>query len=251
MSPTPRPETATAAGATFGFGEVRYAFAYQPIVDIQERAVHSYEALVRGPRGEPAGTVFAQVPPEALHDFDRKSRVSALELAVALGIDCRINLNFQPRSLSSSPAAVLSTLEAAARLGLPADRIVIEVTESEFIDDLASFGRALDAYRPYGIQLAIDDFGAGYAGLSMLADFVPDLIKLDMALVRGIESHGSRQAIVRAILQVCLDLGIDVIAEGVETPAEHRWFAAVGVHLFQGYLYARPGFRELVEPVIP
>jgi EAL domain-containing protein (putative c-di-GMP-specific phosphodiesterase class I) len=92
--------------------------------------------------------------------------------------------------------------------------------------------------------VAIDDFGAGYSGLNLLADFQPDQIKLDMKLVRGIERHGPRQAIVRAIDQACQDLGIDVIAEGVETVEEYAWLANQGIKLFQGYLFAKPAFES-------
>ena len=99
--------------------------------------------------------------------------------------------------------------------------------------------------------MAIDDFGAGYSGLNLLADFQPDQIKLDMKLIRGIEWHGPRQAIVRAINQICLDLGIDVIAEGVETELEYAWLASQGIHLYQGYLFAKPGFESFPKVHYP
>jgi EAL domain-containing protein (putative c-di-GMP-specific phosphodiesterase class I) len=121
---------------------------------------------------------------------------------------------------------------------------VIEVTEGEVIVDTAHFAELINEYRALGMKFAIDDFGAGYSGLNLLVNFQPDQIKLDMFLVRGIDGHGPRQAIVRAIDQVCFDLGIDVIAEGVETIAEYEWLADQGVRLFQGYLFAKPGFES-------
>ena len=96
-----------------------------------------------------------------------------------------------------------------------------------------------------GLKVAIDHFGAGYSGLNMLADFQPSQIKIDMKLVGGIERNGSRQAIVRAVVQACTDLGIDVIAEGVESLQEYAWFSEHGVRPFQGYLFTRPGFESL------
>jgi EAL domain-containing protein (putative c-di-GMP-specific phosphodiesterase class I) len=102
-----------------------------------------------------------------------------------------------------------------------------------------------------GIKLAIDDFGAGYSGLNLLAEFQPDQVKIDMNLVRGIEKHGPRQAIVRGIAQVCVDLGIDVIAEGVETLQEFRWFEDQGIRLFQGYLFAKPAFEQFPAAFYP
>ena len=228
-----------------------YSYAFQPIVDVAAQSIFSYEALVRGSDGAPAARVFERVPPEGLHRFDQESRVAAIELASRLRLECNLNLNFLPRSLYTSPSAISSALEAAERCGITPDRLVLEITEGEAIDDHAAFGRVVNEFRRFGLQLAIDDFGAGYAGLTMLADFQPDLLKLDMTLVRGIEGRGPRQAIVRAIMQACIDLGIDVIAEGVETLAEYRWFENAGVTLFQGYLFGRPQFEGLPALQIP
>jgi EAL domain-containing protein (putative c-di-GMP-specific phosphodiesterase class I) len=228
-----------------------YSYAFQPIVDVAGRSIFSYEALVRGPDDAPAVSVFERVPPNELHRFDQESRVAAIKLASRLRLPCKLNLNFLPRSLYTSSTAIRSALEAAERFGIAPDRLVLEITEGEVIDDHAAFGRALNEFRRSGLQLAIDDFGAGYAGLTMLADFQPDLLKLDMTLIRGIEGSGPRQAIVRAILQACIDLGIDVIAEGVETLAEYWWFRNAGVTLFQGYLFSRPQFEGLPSLQIP
>jgi blue light- and temperature-responsive anti-repressor len=223
----------------------RFTFAFQPIIDAVDRQVYSYEALVRGPRGESAATVFQQIAPADLHDFDRRARVLAIAQAARLRVPCRLNLNFLPQSLQTSPDAITSIFEAATAYQFSVERIVLEVTESEVIDDAVQLGRALNAFRAQGLTISIDDFGAGYAGLNLLADFQPDSVKLDMHLVRGIESRGPRQAIVRAILQACVDLGVDVIAEGVETLAEYQWFLEANVRYFQGYLFAKPGFACL------
>jgi EAL domain-containing protein (putative c-di-GMP-specific phosphodiesterase class I) len=248
---TPEIATPTAAiGARLVPGQ-DYSYAFQPIVDVAARCVFSYEALVRGADGAPAARVFERVPPDDLHRFDQESRVAAIELASRLRLPCKLNLNFLPRSLYTSPMAVRSTLEAVQRSGITPDRLVLEITENEVIDDHAAFGRVVNEFRRSGLQLAIDDFGAGYAGLTMLADFQPDLLKLDMTLVRGIEGSGPRQAIVRAIMQTCIDLGIDVIAEGVETLEEYWWFRNARVTLFQGYLFGRPQFEGLPALQIP
>ena len=175
--------------------------------------------------------------------FDQKARVEAIGLAARLGIDSRLNLNFIPQSLHSR-TSILTTLEAADRFHLPIDRLILEVTEGAVIDDQAQFAEVINEYRGLGLKVAIDDFGAGYSGLNLLTDFQPDQIKLDMKLVRGIEHHGPRQAIVHAIDQVCRDLGIDVIAEGVETVEEYAWLTNAGVRLFQGYLFAKPAFES-------
>ncbi len=228
-----------------------FSYAFQPIVDVVSREVYSYEALIRGRTNEPAFRVLERVPPHAKYQFDEDSRAAALALAVRLGLNCHLNLNFLPQGLYATDTSVASTLTAAARHALPIDRVILEVTEGEFVADYAHLGQRLNEFRSMGLKLAIDDFGAGYSGLNMLADFQPDQIKIDMNLVRGIESSGPRQAIVRAVVQVCGDLGIDVIAEGVETLAEYDCFVEHGVRLFQGYLFARPGFESLPRAHFP
>jgi len=220
-----------------------FTFAFQPIVDANAREVFSHEALIRGLSNEPAYRILGQVPADRLLEFDQKARIEAIGLAVRLGIVSRLNLNFMPQSLHSR-ASILTTLEAADRFHLPIDRLILEVTEGAVIDDQAQFAEVINEYRGLGLKVAIDDFGAGYSGLNLLTDFQPDQIKLDMKLVRGIEHHGPRQAIVHAIDQVCRDLGIDVIAEGVETVEEYAWLTNAGVRLFQGYLFAKPAFES-------
>jgi EAL domain-containing protein (putative c-di-GMP-specific phosphodiesterase class I) len=228
-----------------------FSYAFQPIVDVVAREVFSYEALIRGRANEPAFRILERVPARAKYQFDEDSRVAAIALAVQLGLNCHLNLNLLPQGLNASDTSLTSTLAAAARHGLPIDRVIVEVTEGEVIADYARLGRQLNEYRSMGLKVAIDDFGAGYSGLNMLADFQPDQIKIDMNLVRGIERHGPRQSIVRAVAQVCGDLGIDVIAEGVESLEEYAWFAEQGVRLFQGYLFAKPGFESLPEAHFP
>jgi len=230
---------------------VDYSYAFQPIVDTVTREIVSYEALIRGARGEPAWHVLNRVPPEDMHAFDLNSRITAIGHAARLGVTCDLNLNFLPRSLLASSAPMDRTLEAAELAGLLVEKLVIEVTESEVIDNHARFAQLINAYRGRGVKIAVDDFGAGYSGLNLLVEFQPDQIKIDMALVRGIEDHGPRQAIVRAVVSACRDLGIDLIAEGVETLAEFRWLEDHGVSLFQGYLFAKPGFEILPGAEFP
>lgn len=224
-----------------------FSHAYQPIVDLVSRRVHAYEALVRGPAGEPAGQVLQQVPPELAYCFDEASRAAAIGRAVALGLESRLHLNCLPMGLSRVERPLADTLAAAERCGLPLRRLVLEVTEGEAITEPLRWAEHLDECRAMGLEVAIDDFGAGYAGLNLLADFQPDQVKIDMGLVRGIDRHGPRQAIVRAVMQACDDLAIDVVVEGVETVDECRWFLDHGVRLFQGYLFARPMFQGLPD----
>jgi blue light- and temperature-responsive anti-repressor len=225
------------------------SFAYQPIVDIVAGEVFAYEALVRGCSNEPASAVFSSLDPSQLYSFDRRARITAIALAASLGIDASLSLNFLPKSLDTLPDAVSSTIDAARAASIALQRVVLEVTENEIIHDPGRFAAMMNVYRAQGLRFAIDDFGAGYSGLNLLADFQPDIVKLDMQLVRDIDSKGPRQAIVRAVIQACDDLGIEVLAEGVETEAEYRWFKRNGVRLFQGYFFARPAFEALIQPV--
>jgi EAL domain-containing protein (putative c-di-GMP-specific phosphodiesterase class I) len=229
--------------------EFDVSFAFQPIVDIESHTVFAYEALVRGPSNESAGSVLGSLPRSQLHAFDRAARMQAIALAASLGLETGLSLNFMPQALETLPDAISSTIDAARRAGISERRIFLEVTEGELIRDLAGFSKNINEYRASGMHLAIDDFGAGHSGLNLLADFQPDVIKIDMHLVRNIDSKGPRQAIVRAVIQVCGDLGIDVIAEGVETELEYRWFKRAGVRLFQGYLFGRPEFESLSKLV--
>ena len=226
-------------------------YAFQPIVDIASRGPYAYEALLRGPRNEPASAILGVLDEASIEDIDAVSRPRAIALAARLGLGTRLHLNFQPRSLASSNAVIEHTLAVAHRHGFDNERLVLEVTETQVIDDQRRFADAINEFRAEGVMVAIDDFGAGYSGLNLLANFQPDLVKLDMELVRGIAHHGPRQAIVRAIRQACNDLGIDVIAEGVETLEEFYWFEDEGLTLFQGYLFARPGFESLPAPSFP
>lgn len=230
---------------------VDFSFAYQPIVDVESGGVHAYEALVRGRAGEGAASVLRQIPADLLYRFDAAARARAIEIAARLGLKTRLSLNFLPRSLDSLPQALDLTLEAARAAGLPPEHLILEATEDEAIHDAARFAAQVNAYRAQGIRFAIDDFGSGYSGLNLLAEFQPDLVKLDMQLVRDIQGKGPRQAIVRAVIQACEDLGIDVIAEGIETEAEYLWLRRAGVSLYQGFYFGRPAFEALMPFSLP
>jgi EAL domain-containing protein (putative c-di-GMP-specific phosphodiesterase class I) len=232
-------------------GVAGLSYAFQPIVDIASRLPYAYEALLRGAHNEAAGVILAPFDEITIERVDKIARPRAIALAAKLGLSTRLHLNFQPRSLASSNAVIDDTLVLARRHGFDNEQVVLEVTETQVIDDQRRFADAVNEFRAEGVMVAIDDFGAGYSGLNLLANFQPDLVKLDMELVRGIAHHGPRQAIVRAIRQACNDLGIDVIAEGVETLEEFYWFEDEGVTLFQGYLFARPGFETLPSPSYP
>lgn len=223
--------------------------AFQPIVDIGTGEPFAHEALVRGVDGEGAAEVLARVTPQNRYAFDQQCRVAAIEGAVAAGLlesDARLSINFLPNAVYSPLACIQLTLRTAAACGMPTDRLIFEFTESEEMGDPTHVARIIETYQAMGFGTALDDFGAGYAGLSLLARFQPGIIKLDMELIRGVEDSAPRRTIVGSIVAMCRELGLTVIAEGVETRAELDVLADMGVRLFQGYLFARPAFRKLV-----
>lgn len=231
---------ACARGEQVGFA---FDYAFQPIVDLRSRAVFAHEALVRGPAGESAASVLAQVNEHNRYRFDQACRVKAIQGAAALGIREAVSINFLPNAIYKPELCIRTTLRAAQTHGFPLERIIFEVTEGERVEDGPWFAEILREYKRCGFRTAIDDFGAGYAGLKLLADFQPDLIKIDMDLVRQVDQDPARQAIVKHLVRLCAEMRIEVIAEGIETAAERDVLADAGIHLMQGYFFARPAFK--------
>ena len=221
-----------------------FSYAFQPIVDVQARSVFAHEALVRGPAGEPAGTVLSRITDDIRYSFDQACREKAIRIASSVDLDTFLSINFLPNAIYRPEVCIRSTLEAARRYGFPINRIIFESVEGEQVNDGKWLAEILGEYKRIGFQTAIDDFGAGFAGLNLLADFQPDLVKLDMALVRGIDQGKSRQAIVSGVVSMCAQLDIDVIAEGIETRDEAQCLSDLGIHLMQGYWFGRPQFER-------
>ena len=248
------PCTATTV-APVHLADLRQArFALQPIVHPLSRRITSVEALLRGARGESAQQVLAAIAPSQLHAFDLHSKGDAIALAAALRLNCVLSVNLLPMSLVSNDHAVDYLVEQCRRYQWPTEHLQVEVTEEEAITHWDDFMHAVRQLRAAGIQVAIDDFGAGHAGLTLLADFQPDKLKLDKRIVQGVASHGPRQAIVRSTIEFCFCLGITVVAEGVETVEDWWWLQSAGVRRFQGYLFARPqlqGTAQVAWPVAP
>ena len=223
--------------------------AFQPIVDLKAQRVWGYEALVRGIGGEAASTILDQVDDLSRYAFDQACRVRAIELAAALFPvgDTKLSINFKPNAVYEPAACIRATLDAANRTGFDRTRLMFEFTEDERMRDVGHVRRIIEAYRRYGFITALDDFGAGYAGLALLSDLQPDLIKLDMALLRGIDASPARQAIVRGIVAMTQALGVTVLGEGLETRAEVETVHALGIDLVQGYYFAYPAVGVLPE----
>ena len=222
-----------------------FEYAYQPIVNFATRSIYAHEALVRGPNGESAASVLGQVTADNVYQFDQACRVKAVAGAARLGMLELLSINFLPNAVFRPEVCIRSTFDAARAHNFPIEQIIFEVTEGERVNDRAHLVNIFREYRRFGFQTAIDDFGAGYAGLNLLSEYQPDLVKIDMDLVRNIDSNRARQAIVRAIAAMCGELGIRVLAEGIETRAERDFIAASGIDLMQGYWFGKPVFQGL------
>jgi EAL domain-containing protein (putative c-di-GMP-specific phosphodiesterase class I) len=226
----------------------QFKMAFQPIVDVSLGRVWGYEALVRGPDGEPAGFVLNQVTDEARYRFDQAARVFAIETAGRLfdgDPGLMLSINFMPNAVYEPNACIQKSLAAARRANFPHRNLMFEFTENERMADPAHVQRIVEAYRALGFWTALDDFGAGYAGLGLLSRLQPDLIKIDMELVRGIHRNSAKQAIIAGIMQIAEDLNVRLLAEGVEEEEEFFVLRAAGISLFQGYLFAKPALMDL------
>ena len=221
-----------------------FSMAFQPLVDLEQRSVFGYEGLVRGVNNEPAYTIMEKVNAEYIYRFDQACRVKAIALAAGAGITERLNINFMPGAIYRPDICIKTTLKAAQLYGFPLSNITFEVVESAHINDTAHLQRIIDYYKEMGFATALDDFGSGYANLDWLADLAPDSIKIDMHLIRNIDSDRKKKAIVNALTSLCRQLGIDVLAEGVETKAERDTLAEMGVVKQQGYFFGKPQFES-------
>lgn len=242
------------AGCKGGQGfELPFSMAFQPIVNLKTGRVFAQEALVRGQGGEGAGAVLSAVTEGNRYSFDQACRVRAIDLAHRLDImdgEELLSINFMPNAIYEPRACIRQTLIAAERAGLPPERIIFEFTESEKLE-VAHLRGILTAYREIGFKTAIDDFGAGFSGLLLLVEMLPDIVKLDMGLIRSIDTDPVKQTMLRHIFALLNDLGVTAVCEGVETVQELEVIRSCGIDLIQGYLIARPSFEAMQQPKVP
>ena len=232
------------SGKDLGF-KIRMAF--QPIIDWQSKSIFAYEALVRCPQGEGAGWVFQHINDDNKYYFDQACRVKAIETAAKLGCNSFLSINFLPNAVYSPETCIKATIEAADLYGFDLNKLIFEVTEGEQIPDKAHLNRIFKSYAKRGFQTAIDDYGAGFATLDWLIELKPNLLKLDMQLIRDIEQHPAKQFIVEQTVAQCELQGTKVLAEGIESKAELDYLLTAGIHYFQGYYFAKPQLEYLAS----
>ena len=222
-----------------------FTMAFQSIINCKTQSVFGYEALVRGLNNESAYSIISRVNDDNRYLFDQQCRIKAIALASELNLETMLSINFLPNAIYKPERCIRTTLEAAKKYDFPIENIMFEFTEVEKIEDASHVKRIVEYYQSLGFRTAIDDFGAGYSGLNLLADFQTDIIKLDMALIRNVHSNTARQSIVRRCLEMFDDLDVIALAEGIETYEEYVWLKNAGIELMQGYLFAKPGFQSL------
>ncbi|MHA6965665.1 EAL domain-containing protein [Zobellella denitrificans] len=230
------------SGQSLGF-DIRMAF--QPIIDWQRQEVFAYEALVRGPDGQGAGWVFERITDDNKYYFDQSCRVKAIETASRLGCDKLLSINFLPNAVYNPETCIRATIEASTLFGFDLRKIIFEVTEGEQILSQDKLRRIFESYARHGFLTAIDDFGAGFAGLDWLHSLKPAILKLDMSLIRDIHRDPARQQRLAEVQRICHELGTLILAEGIEVEEERDFLVNAGVRYLQGYLFARPALEHL------
>ncbi|CAN5119148.1 EAL domain-containing protein [soil metagenome] len=226
-----------------------FRMAFQPIVDLKANRVWGYEALVRGAGGEGAFSILDQVTDDIRYRFDQAARVLAIGTAGTLFKQphLRLSINFMPNAVYEPTACIQKSLAAARRVNFPHQNLMFEFTENERMTDVGHVQNIIAAYRKFGFMTALDDFGAGYAGLGLLGRLQTDLIKIDMELLRDIHLSRAKQAIVAGIVGIARELDIEVLGEGVENDQELTVLRAAGISLFQGYHFAKPALMALPD----
>ncbi len=213
--------------------------AFQPIVHWPQRQVFAYEALVRSNEEAqrfPADLLNSAERLGRLKDLGRRVRSEVARLAPSAPGDALLFVNLHPADLDDEQLFAVD-----APLTPHAHTVVLEITERASLDGVRGLAAKVRRLRALGYRIAVDDLGAGYAGLATFAQLEPEFVKLDMSLVRGVHSSTSKQMVVRAMTRLCRDeLGIRVVSEGVERIEERDALTAQGCSLLQGYLFARP-----------
>jgi len=212
--------------------------AYQPIVDLRRKAIYGYEALLRSNEPSlphPGAVIDAATRLGRLDALGRAIRDLAAAPMIAGGTEM-LFVNLHVTDLVdpwlSAPDSPLSKI---------ASRVVLEVTERSSLDEVKDVRARVAVLREMGFRIAVDDLGAGYAGLTSFTLLEPEIVKLDMSLVRDVHKNSTKQKVIRSMTALSQDMGMIVVAEGVETVEERDTLIELDCDLLQGYLFAKPG----------
>lgn len=226
---------------------------YQPIVSLQDGSVLGYEALSRIRLSEcelnieQLFSIARRV--RKLWELEKLCRTAALENAGEKSRSAKLFLNVDPNLIYDPELRAGFTYEKLKEYGLNPDDLVFEITERSAIGEMNAFAASIEHYQKQNFKIAIDDFGAGYSGLSRVCTLRPNYIKIDMELVRNIHQFANKSSLVGSIVKFCREMNIALIAEGIETEEELNTLIRLGVDYGQGYYLGRPQ-EEFAEPAV-
>jgi len=225
--------------ASFGNALDSLWMAYQPIISWSRRAVFGYEALLRSHEPalpHPGAILDAAERLDKLHALGRRIRSRSAAPALPIPPDTILFVNLHTQDLLDP-----ELFEATQPLAQMAKNVVLEITERASMHHVRDVQARIARLRAMGFRIAVDDLGAGYAGLTSFAQLEPEVVKLDMSLVRNVHLQPTKLTLVRTMVAMCRELGMQVVAEGIETPEERDAMVHAGCDLLQGYLFAKPG----------
>ncbi len=218
--------------------------AFQPIFDAKTGSLYGVEALMRSQESSlphPGAVLDAASQLQRIADVGRCVRRLAAAACSARAGSFSLFVNLHPDDLMDPDLA-----SDDAPLTELAPQVVLEVTERASLTSSTQLSERIARLRALGFRLAVDDIGAGYSGLTTFAELTPEIVKIDMSLVRGIDTHSLKQRTIQALCRLCHDTGVLVVGEGVETERERDMLVELGCDLLQGYLLGKPG-RALPE----
>lgn len=230
--------------------DAEFRLAFQPLVDIKDERTIGFEALARWT----SPTLGVVSPGDFVPVAERSGLIArmspvllgwALEAATTWPEDIRLSFNLSVRDIAS-PEQIARIIEIIQASGVDPGRIDLEVTETAVMRDFDQAARSLASLKALGVRIALDDFGAGYSSLSYVHRLPIDKLKIDGSFMRGLEAADKRRAIVKTILDLCRNLGLDCVIEGVETPEQLVLLQPLGCRVVQGFLFARPMPGEAV-----
>lgn len=226
-------------------GENRLRSVFQPIFAIHDfKKPHAHECLIRaiddqGAIISPDRLFGAAKSADLLFQLDRAARAANVRNAFAAGID-NVFINFTPSSIYDPNSCLRSTIQVINECGFDRSKVVFEVIETDKVSSVDHLRAILKSYRDSGFRVALDDVGSGYSTLNMLSQLRPDIIKIDRELIDRVDEDIYKQAIVSKLIDLAKQIGIEVVAEGIERQQELDFLVDRGVDYVQGFLLGRP-----------
>jgi len=225
--------------------EARIMTLFQPIIEAETGDVYGYEALSRGVLGDGSimnpGKLFSTARDMDMMFFlDRVCREASIRAASLQGIKKKVFINFIPTAIYEPSLCLQTTARALSEENIDSDQVVFEVVETEKVEDFGHLNHILDFYRDKGYSTALDDIGSGYADIKSLLKLKPDYMKIDMEIIRDIHRDSKKQETLDEFIRNGKEIGLKILAEGIETVEEYRYLLTKEVDLMQGYLFGKP-----------